>query len=297
MANNCLVTTLKATVDNPNLSKLGYLKVDVKRKNNPSSFSQKLILRGTIGNSYGYGTREFNCTIVGDGYFTNTYGGESIGKEVTLSASKKTVYCSNGNYTLLIDNKYSINTINGVILCNNSDYFSDYNTFVGDNYDLSSIDSITNSYKLKFVQSCILFYNGDTQNPNLLVELLSTDTNLITFKCAKINVSADLDIFADISRPVTEITLWPTTRANVVGNISSLGKCRSLQFLNLDYTSCTGSIEELAAAQVEGANPRTSGTLTVSLVGNETITYNGSVFNGTKTITFNSSQPNGYSIS
>ena len=48
--------------------------------------------------------------IIGDGYFADTYGGASIGKEVEVSSEQSTsvrnLYTSNGNYEIEIHNKY-----------------------------------------------------------------------------------------------------------------------------------------------------------------------------------------------
>jgi hypothetical protein len=104
MANNCLVTKLKGTVDNPNLPLYGYIKVNVVY--NPSVNTPQVI--------------NFNVDsqLMPDGLIVKSVGGNYIAataealdtnpvNELTLSPGIQRAYFKNANYSILISNRYS----------------------------------------------------------------------------------------------------------------------------------------------------------------------------------------------
>ena len=74
---NCLVTKLKATVDNSSLKKIGVIKMRIVVGDNAQI--NRMAQTSTLGSA-------MKIKALGDGYFTTTKGGNiSIGNEVTFS--------------------------------------------------------------------------------------------------------------------------------------------------------------------------------------------------------------------
>lgn len=98
-------------------------------------------------------------------------------------------------------------------------------------------------------------------------------------------------LFGDIKYlPSTAVNVYMSSNPNIVGDISSLGKCTSLIVLRLNYCEgIYGSLENLAAAQV--TNGRTSGELYPQVVDTK-VTYQGQKLSNHKTIKFGSSMTN-----
>lgn len=120
---NCLVTKLKASVNNNSLPKLGVLTLErVYIANETSSDAQLGIPRKLLPEGV-----DFTLTIIGDGYFSSQYGGESIGKEITVrkASSNTAYYTSNGNYKIEVNPKYGyiIASLPNSMRCNVSETF------------------------------------------------------------------------------------------------------------------------------------------------------------------------------
>lgn len=102
---NCLITKLKAAVDNGDLKKLGVLTLSIKSlssadyTNNPNSTYFTLIVNDAV-----------EVKVVGDGYI-GISSGDRTHESLQLSAGTTNIYLSNANFKVEISNKYAITTI------------------------------------------------------------------------------------------------------------------------------------------------------------------------------------------
>lgn len=102
MANNCLVTKLKSSVNNESLLTLGKIIVDVLQVDNMPVSDRSLSLTGT-------GTITLKV-ISGSIYFTDSTGSQNQG---TTKTGNNTIGCyvSNGNGKIEISSKYDVNVL------------------------------------------------------------------------------------------------------------------------------------------------------------------------------------------
>lgn len=105
--NKCLVTKLKGIVNNDSLMKMNELAVHVNRVETPEFGSQFLRITNTDTCS---------LRIVGDGNFTDQNLVENKGNVLQVGNTLSTVFFSNGDYDIYLNNKYSI-TIANFINC------------------------------------------------------------------------------------------------------------------------------------------------------------------------------------
>lgn len=104
--NKCLVTKLKATVNNDSLPRLDELILDCTPVASYSLNKAALKLRTTADNCV--------VRIIGDGYFVDDDLVSNPVKQVTLPKDTPTIlYCSNGTYKIGISNKSDLHTLTG----------------------------------------------------------------------------------------------------------------------------------------------------------------------------------------
>lgn len=105
---NCLVTTLKGTVNNGNLEKLGVLSVQLFPNGDNNNRASILVFNRT---------KDFVLTIQGSGYFTDSTYSQNDGqrKEIAHANSGTTIYIaginSEGSDVLDISEKYTLGAI------------------------------------------------------------------------------------------------------------------------------------------------------------------------------------------
>jgi hypothetical protein len=268
MANNCLVTELKANIQG-NLPKLGILTI------HKTSGSRARLYGGKIANE------EMVFTIIGDGHITNEAGTQDAGKTATFSVENYfEVYLSDGEYDIEITNKYAITSINcryGSIPTLGFDinelkfnptlsYIRLDGSNIGgyiDNIKLPSITSIS-TYLNPVIEgdfrSWIESTNGGMTSINLTAE--NTNRKISGDYLTLLGQQSNLESL-DISG-----ALFP-----FYGNISSLANC-SLERLIVGGSYLSGSLEEFVsiASDPNGRN-RPNGTLLISTYNN--VTYNG----------------------
>lgn len=128
----CLITKLKGVVSDSTLPVLGRMYISVSQQDSPDKNSQKLVI-----------TSSESQTISVEGGQANLTLNEDMATELTNSIEltpnvETTVYCKNGNYRIIIPNKYAIirigkfeSTIGGTALSLNIDDFKYANNFKG----------------------------------------------------------------------------------------------------------------------------------------------------------------------
>ena len=215
MANNCLVTKLKDVVDNENLLKLDEFMIDVYQVESPTNQSQAVFFTepGIDAN--------FECTIIGDGYFTQTYGGSSIGKTVTLSKTNYTVYCSNGNYKIKVTNKYAVRYISGP-------------TF--------NVPSITFKYCPIYIINMLSNQNGYHYD-GVFCEEWAPTLNKINIRTEGHGVSYNLEHICKTFKNLKYLDFFHSTTLS--GDIKHLKEINEIIDIQLSITDISGDISDL----------------------------------------------------
>ena len=245
---NCLVTKLKSVVENDNLETLG--RMIIRRNYNSGETADSAyfqVKRSDIEDG-----QKVTLTIVGDGYFSTSFGGGSIGKvvEVTKNAEGESeyfgLYTSNGNYTILVDNKYYFN---------NPQFSTSYSINMADIY-YTKISNI----------SAYSYYGNVSDLPLTIRAMTIRDSQYGTINYTD----------ADIERLVNLINLTISSERFPRISTSTLGK---LLLEGTNYIIPTqGSIEDFVANQRAGGRVVFNGDLNLMWIGGfSDVTFNGAV--------------------
>jgi hypothetical protein len=253
MANNCLKTTLKASVDNSRLVHLGAFGFDV-ISGDDSATKSSFYFSCKSGKSVTF--RALN-----GGYFSESYAG--LDSEETRLTEK--TYNNTTNIALYFANaNFRVECLDGYDGL--SQLILSLGTSYGDNdktrfkFDAISFAYHKVDYVLTFVHTEV---DGD------LAQCVKPTQSNITFNKV-INGSLNLD---DLQLGISFVAISIVDMNNAArGNVTSFANALSLRNLYLQYThTITGALEDLAAAQV--SKGRTSGILEIRC--NNTVTVNG----------------------
>ena len=244
---NCFVKKYKSVVNNDNLETFGRLVIG--RKYN-SSETQSSAYFGVRRNTIPAG-QKVTLTIDGDGYFSTSFGGASIGKvvEVTKNAEGEgatlNLYTSNGNYTILVDNKYQFG--------------------IGQLSASYQID-MADIYYTKIYSIAGAGYYGDVSKLPLRI----TELRIADEQYGKVNYTN-----ADIARLVNLTAFEITSERFPRVSTATLGKLTKLVGSNI-ISSIQGSIEDFVANQRANGRTTFDGTLNLRWIGAlHTVTFNG----------------------
>lgn len=261
MANDCLVTKLKGSVDNESLEYLGFFKVEVKSVESPTKFTQGL----SVGGGVKVKTADGSAMLSLNSDFSNP------ASEVVTTSKKYTVYFLNGNYTALVD-KYAIQGFE-------TNPNGSMSTTMSYSFCLDDIAYANHGAGVRVLVCTGMKSNKPSYFENIIKSPLS--------RCILIggNVRGDLSAFVNVnsSNNITEITLRSLPYAT--GNISVMGRFKTITHLNIgDSHLFEGTLESVCSGMVTAG--RTSGTM--SFTSNNKVTYNGSVVGNwnVKTINF-----------
>lgn len=234
---NCLVTKLKGVVNNNNLNKFGYIKVDVMQFNElPDENANKIYVK-------------FNSDavieVVGDGYIIDS-GTQTKSITIPANTAKDVVVSYASNYSILIP-KYSLvyfqAAIKSIFKVNIYDF----------KYSLELSKLFTRSYSGYSVGDIEAF-------ENLPLDELSLATEDWTGK-----------ITGDIAKlPSTLVATQISTNMGIYGVLSSI---KSINNTDLQFygTNVSGTIEDFGNAQVSSG--RVSGDCLI--ITNDKVTYKG----------------------
>lgn len=243
---DCLVTKLKGVVDNDNLEKLGVLKINRVYNANETQNSAYL---GVVRSEIPAG-KTVVLKIIGDGYFADTYGGASIGKEVEVSSEQSTavrnLYTSNGNYEIEIHNKYDFRV---------NQLSKDYHTKIDDVF-----------------WTKIIGINGE----GYYGSLGSLDANKITsVNLADSQYGAVTYTNEDIAKLINITSFSVASERFERIDTNTLGKLINLVGAN-QVSVLQGSIEDFVAEQRAGGRTTFSETLNLKWIGAlGLVTFNG----------------------
>ena len=211
----CLITKLNGSVQNDSLLRIGEFVVKVSKVESPTADSQRFCVRNT---------KDSQLRIIGDGHFTNETLSENKGKVMDIVANTETlVYYSNGDYEIVVSEKYSLSYI-GISLSTNWKAFEGKLSFGIESLKYSP--NITNIY---------LFNAQVTGDISVLGKL----TGLTKADLSNTQVTGDISVLGKL----TGLTGIYLTNTQVTGDISVLGKLTRLTDIpDISYTKVTGDI-------------------------------------------------------
>lgn len=272
--NDCLLTQLKASVNNDGLSKLGILTLKVTPQTIANTNQQRFGFRASNG-------KVVTLKAYG-GYFATTPQNIEVDKlttRVIKTADVDVLYFKNAEYHLEVENKYGLTILrnagnaNSIVSINIDElpYCDELTQLsVNNSQSVGNITSIKNLIGLTILSISNTNIEGDIANLSSLVSLteLGINTPGVYGDCVALKNMTSLRNLS--------------VRDGVYGNIVNLSKCISLIEGYVNLSMIEGTLESLADGMV--SNGRTSGTCVI--YGNGIITYNGTPFTGSKTITF-----------
>ena len=235
----CLITKLNGSVQNDSLLRIGEFGVKVSTVESPTADSQKFSVRNT---------KDSQLRIIGDGYFTNETLSENKGKVMDIAANTETlVYYSNGDYEIVVSEKYSLLSI-GIFLS------TDWKDFKGKlSFDIESLKYSPNIIRVMLSNTQV---TGD-------ISVLGKLTGLVSIFLSNTQVTGDISVLGKLTR-LTKLELY---RTQVTGDISVLGKLTGLGDIpNISYTKVTGDIsvyQNTKVTQIQLVGTSVSGDLSV----------------------------------
>lgn len=280
--NNCLVTKLKATVNDDSLLKLGEIRLTIA----PTSSAKTLQIASTEPVVV-----EIVKVISGNGTFSWREG-TNVSK-ATIPPTLDSYYSltfSEGEYIVSISNKYAIirlstsDNLDVLLLNGDLSYSEGLTTYILPTKVFS--DSDISQFENKPITA---FTPGPNNNLTGSINVFSNLTSIIQINLQvpegndKIygNISA-----LSLSKNIQTCLLG--RRTNIEGNINVFNSSIALTKLDVYQTKVIGDIDTLAQAQI--AAGRTSGSLWIN--SSSLMTNAGSPLTGVKIITFNADSYN-----
>ena len=213
--NNCLVTTLKAVVNNNSLLRMGEMRIKISSIESPNEFSQSIKLRFM---------KNVDLEIIGEGYFTDATLSVNKGKKMTANAGDNIIHFSNGNYEIAVLDKYAI----GGLLAAKED---------GKFYS----NKVININDFKYSNNLVYIITG----PNNLtgdISALSRLTSLTQLKISNNNLTGNISALSGL----TSLTVLHIDGNNLTGDISALSGLTSLTIFNGYNNNLSGDISALS---------------------------------------------------
>lgn len=252
MANNCLVTKLKATVDNSNLKKLGVLDI-----------------YGTGNADIGFkGSSPITVKCVSGTMYSDSGRTQAITEKVIpVSTNSSYVYIVNGTH-IEVSSKYDI-------------------TFFYATPTTEMINTEDFKYSTGITRLTVPQIKGNLSN---LSGLTSCTALELVSSSAPYNFALE-GTAADIAG-LTALTKINLVRAqHVIGSFESLGKCIALTDIKLAESNIAGTVEAFVARQ-RGAGRTTASNIAISLANTtfngSSVTHGNTTLSWTATtITFN----------
>ena len=237
--NNCLVTTLKAAVNDNSLLRIGEMRIKISYIESPNEYSQSI----TLGFS-----KSVDLEIIGEGYFTDATLSANNGKKMTCNAGNNVIYFSNGNYEIAVLDKYSLTYLmaskqdgnfypNKVIDLKYLKYSSKLTWMVvgpgNVSGDISALSGLTSLTALSTPDNNL---SGD-------ISALSGLTSLTYLRISGNNLSGDISALSGL----TSLTSLSVTNNNLSGDISALSGLTSLTALNVaNNPNISGDVSSLS---------------------------------------------------
>ena len=211
----CLITKLNGSVQNDSLLRIGEFCIKVSKVEFPTANSQRFV----VNNS-----KDAQLRIIGDGYFTNDTLSENKGKELNITANTETtVYFSNGDYEIVVSEKYSLKQVGTYIITSWKEYKGKLS------FD---IDLLKYSPDISFLALSATQVTGD-------IAVLGKLTGITHLTIDNTGVTGDIAVFGKL----TGLTYLTINNTKVTGDIAVLGKLTSLTSIpSINHTGVTGDI-------------------------------------------------------
>ena len=221
----CLITKLNGSVQNDSLLRIGEFCIKVSKVESPTADSQRFV----VNNS-----KDAQLRIIGDGYFTNETLSENKGKALNITANTETtVYFSNGDYEVVVSEKYSLNQVGTYIRTSWKEYKGKLS------FD---IDLLKYSPDISFLALSATQVTGD-------IAVLGKFTGLTHLTIDNTQVTGDIAVLGKF----TGLTYLTLHTSKVTGDIAVFGKLTGLtQIPSINRTGVTGDI-----AVYKNANTKT----------------------------------------
>lgn len=238
----CLVTKLNGSSNNPELLRLGEMRMKILKVSNPTEHTQCFSLSVN---------KAVTLEIVSDGYFTDKTLTENKGKNITLNIGANDIWVNgNSDVEIAILDKYSLTRI--------TTYYQNElpDKIYGDNVklnlsDLKYSNNLTIldlshaqvSGDIANLKDCASFISLNLSNTQVSGDIanLKNLTSLTTLNLYNTKVSGDITNFKNLTA-LTTLSLYNT---QIGGDIANLKNLTLLTYLSLDNTKVSGNIGEL----------------------------------------------------
>lgn len=225
----CLMKTYKSSV-NGNLPYLGELRIPIHTVSNITDVTQRRISLATRDPDCKIFTADGSAKLCTSNDLSNPSNSITY-KNVIGSKQKLEIYCLDGDYDVVITNRYKITTLEAwnakemvwTLDLAKLSYCVDLETLrfePGFNGCFGNISSLGESTKLKYVKFGVT-YDGK-------------------------NVSGDIGVFSNM-KSITNLEFADII--GITGKLSSLNNLISLSVLSINESSITGTFEDLVKAQ------------------------------------------------
>ena len=211
----CLITKLNGSVQNDSLLRIGEFCIKVSKVESPTADSQRFV----VNNS-----KDAQLRIIGDGYFTNETLSENKGKALNITANTETtVYFSNGDYEVVVSEKYSLTQV-GTYIGNSWKEYKGKLSF--------DIDLLKYSPNISFLALSATQVTGD-------IAVFGKLTGLTHLTIDKTQVTGDIAVFGKL----TGLKYLTFNTTKLTGDIAVFGKLTGLiQIPIINRTGVTGDI-------------------------------------------------------
>ena len=213
----CFITKLNGIVSSPDILKLGEMRINVTKLDNPTSKTQYF--------SFTFNEKS-DIEIIGDGYFTNENLSVNYGKKKTVEPNTDTIiYVSNGDFGLSIFDKYSLKNIVVFTL-----------GYSISNKKMSDIEVLKFSKNLTNLNLPNTQVSGDIGG-------LKTLTALTNLNLSNTQVSGDIGGLKTLTA-LTSLSLYNTQVPHTgnIGELSALSKCTEIL---IKYSKLSGDLATL----------------------------------------------------
>ena len=218
----CLITKLNGSVNNSELLKIGELRINFGKVQNPTKENRSLNIKVN---------KKSKVELVGNGYFTDENLGTNKGKSLLLSPDTNNyIYISNNDVAISISDKYALTGIFHQAV--------EYPWYVSG--DKSHI-----KYYLEDLKYSAALTNLSVKGANISgdISALTNLTALVTMDLSNAQVSGDISALTNL----TALTSMNLSNTQVSGDISALANLTALTSMNLSnmQNPLTGNISNL----------------------------------------------------
>ena len=211
----CLITKLNGSAQNDSLLRIGEFCIKVSKVESPTADSQRFVVKNS---------KDAQLRIIGDGYFTNETLSENKGKALDITANTETtVYFSNGDYEVVVSEKYSLNQVGTYIGSSWKEYKGKLS------FD---IDLLKYSPDISFLALSATKVIGD-------IAVLGKLTGLRHLTIDNTQITGDIAVLGKL----TGLIYIALNNSKVTGDISVFGKLPGLSHIPIiNRTGVTGDI-------------------------------------------------------